>query len=105
MLTTRHHTNERSALDECVDIALVRFPFTHPLDVEAEEVEPVGHVHHARLGLRQAQPEQGENLTDLRLQRLDVVVFAADRFEVGLQVTTANYNAAATRKAPLTGHF
>jgi hypothetical protein len=36
--------------DEGVDVPLVRPSFAFPLDVEAEEVEPIGHVHDPGLG-------------------------------------------------------
>jgi hypothetical protein len=41
---------DRPVGDEGVDVPLVRPPLAFPLDAEAEEVEPVAHVHHLGLG-------------------------------------------------------
>jgi hypothetical protein len=69
---------DRLVRDERVDEPLVRSPLVHPLDAEAEEVEPFMHVHHARLRFRQAQAQRGEDSGDLVAQFLHVTALAAD---------------------------
>jgi hypothetical protein len=68
---------DRLVRDERVDEPLVRSALPHPLDVEAEEVEPLPHVHHAGLVRRQAQTQRGEHGGDLVTHLLDVAAFAA----------------------------
>src|ERR1035437_4140402 len=58
--------------DEGVDVPLVRPSFAFPLDVEAEEIEPVTHVHHLSLRGRQPQTQRGKHTRDVLAQGLDV---------------------------------
>src|SRR5205823_10746970 len=67
--------------DEGVDEPLVRSSFAHPLDVEAEEVEPLPHVHRPGLGLGQAQSQRCENLRDLLTHGLHVVGVATNQYD------------------------
>jgi hypothetical protein len=63
---------ERPIGDECVEVPLVRSPFTFPPDMEAEEVEPITHMHDPRLGLGQPKAQRFEHLDDGSAEGFDV---------------------------------
>ena len=59
----------------------VRSPLAFPPDVEAEEVEPVAHVHHLSFGLGESKSQGFERVGDVFSQGFDVCLVTVHEYD------------------------
>ena len=69
----RLHRPDGPVGDEGVDVPLVRSTFAVPLDAEAQEVEPIAHVHDPGLGSEKRRPMVASTWRDVFAQGVGVV--------------------------------